>query len=256
MAARAYIGTSGWNYPHWAKGTFYPERLKQSEWLRFYCQYFGTVEINNTFYHLPERSVFEHWHTATPKHFVFTVKVSRFLTHMKKLAAPEQHLARFLLHASALRDKLGVLLFQLPPFWKSNAERLETMLEYLYQQSIIPKVRAALEIRHESWHSEECFQVLRQYNVSLVLADQPGFTDEGPLTADFVFVRRHGPKALYASNYTDSHLRRDARRIHGWLAEGRDVHLYFNNDACGYAIRNALRLRELLQGKKPRHSFR
>ncbi|MBI4461067.1 MAG: DUF72 domain-containing protein, partial [Acidobacteria bacterium] len=241
-----YIGTSGWNYKHWANGTFYPEGLKQADWLRFYCRHFDTVEINNTFYRLPEGKVFQKWREGTPEKFCFAVKVSRYFTHMEKLAQPERHLALFLRNASGLQKKLGVLLFQLPPFWGFNPERLDEALTYLRKQSLFPKARAALEVRHPSWNSEACFQILRKHKVSLVQADQPGFTNEGPVTADFVFARRHGPKDRYASNYTAAHLRKDAAKIRGWLAEGLDVYCYFNNDVHGYAVKNALSLKRLL----------
>lgn len=246
MAARAYVGTSGWNYKHWSDGVFYPPGLKQAEWLGFYCQHFDTVEINNTFYHLPARHVFEDWRAATPDEFAFAVKASRFITHMKKLAAPEEHVALFLENASGLGHKLSVVLFQLPPYWKFNKERLEALFKFLSEQTIVPNLRSALEVRHESWNSEECFRVLREYNVSLALADWPGFAADGPVTADFVFLRRHGPGDVYASNYPDEYLRRDADRIRAWLKEGKDVYIYFNNDAYGYAVKNALRLKEFL----------
>jgi uncharacterized protein YecE (DUF72 family) len=246
MAARAYVGTSGWNYKHWADGVFYPKGLKQSEWLAYFTRYFDTVEINNTFYHLPARKVFEEWYDSTPDDFTFAVKASRFITHMKKLANPEEHAALFLQNASGLREKLGVVLWQLPPYWKFNKERLEDLFEFISGQDIVTGLRSALEVRHESWNSEECFEVLRRYNVSLALADWPGLSLDGPVTADFVFLRRHGPGSLYASDYPDSYLKRDAMRIVEWLAEGKDVYIYFNNDAFGYAVKNALRLKELL----------
>ena len=246
MAGRVYVGTSGWNYKHWAKGVFYPQGLKQSEWLRFYCQQFQSVEVNNTFYHLPARHVFEQWQAATPENFMFAVKASRFITHMKKLLHPEEHVAKFLENASGLRQKLGVVLFQLPPFLKFHTERLEALVDFVQRQRIIPGLRSALEIRHQSWNCEACFRMLRKYGVSLALTDWSGFTTEGPVTAEFIFIRRHGPGDLYASNYPDSHLRRDARRIRAWLSEAKDVYIYFNNDAFGYAVKNARRIQELL----------
>ena len=227
---------------------FYPQGLKPSEWLQFYCQQFESVEINNTFCRLPPRPVFEQWRTATPRDFVFAVKASRFITHMKKLVDPEQYVAQFLEHASGLREKLGVVLFQLPPFLKFHPERLESLLNFLKQQRIIPGLRSALEVRHESWNCEDCFRLLRMYDVSLVFTDWPELNIEGPVSGDFVFVRRHGPASLYASNYPESHLRRDTRHVRTWLSEGKDVYVYFNNDACGYAARNAHRIQEMLAG--------
>jgi uncharacterized protein YecE (DUF72 family) len=245
-AGRFFVGTSGWNYKHWADGVFYPPGLPQPAWLEFYARTFGSVEINNTFYHLPERHVFEDWHDRTPAGFTFAVKASRFITHMKKLAEAERHVALFLERAAAMREKLGVVLFQLPPFWRFNAARLEGLLGFLRRQSIVPGVRAALEVRHPSWQCAECFHILGRHQTALVFADWPGCRVEGPVTADFAFVRRHGPAGLYASGYSPAALRHDAGRIRDWLADGMDVFAYFNNDACGYAVRDAQRLRKYL----------
>jgi uncharacterized protein YecE (DUF72 family) len=250
MAARVFIGTSGWHYRHWSGGVFYPAGLKPSNWLDYYGQHFDSVEINNTFYRLPARCVFEKWHDTTPAHFAFAVKASRFITHMKKLANPEEHVALFLEHASGLGEKLHVLLFQLPPSWKFDPGRLEGLCDFLSRQKIVPGIRSALEVRHASWYGDACLDVLRRYRVSLVLADWPTCIVEGPPTADFVFVRRHGPGHLYASSYSDASLHREAQQIRTWVAEGRSVYVYFNNDADGYAVRNALRLRGIL-GQAP-----
>jgi uncharacterized protein YecE (DUF72 family) len=228
-------------------GALYPEGLKPPQWLGYYARHFDTVEVNNTFYHLPEERVFETWREQTPVGFTFALKASRFITHMKKLAQPEEHVARFLRRASGLRHKLGIVLFQLPPFWKFNPERLERLCAFVRRQKIVPHLRAALEVRHASWLCEECFEMLRRHNVALVLADWPDLDVRGPLTADFVFVRRHGPGSLYASNYPDTTLRRDARSVRAWLAEGRDVHVYFNNDVCAYAVCNAQTLNRFVR---------
>jgi uncharacterized protein YecE (DUF72 family) len=243
---RYFVGTSGWNYKHWSGGVFYPGGMKPSEWLKYYSRYFESVEINNSFYRLPEKHVFEKWHDTSPENFIFAVKASRFITHMKKLADPEDLLPPFLENGSGLKEKLEVILFQLPPFWKFNKDRLAGLFHFVSRQQILPGVRSALEVRHASWCCDACFYILQQYNVSLAITDWPGLPVEGPLTADFVFVRRHGPGSLYASSYPDSHLRRDAQRMHAWLSEGRDVYIYYNNDAYGYAVKNALTLKEFL----------
>jgi uncharacterized protein YecE (DUF72 family) len=244
--SKAFIGTSGWNYKHWMNGVFYPHGLKPDAWLRYYSQFFSTVDVNNTFYGLPNQNVFERWRSTSPPGFVFSLKASRFYTHIKRLADPETSMGKFFENASGLGDKIGVILFQLPPRWEYDPERLKIMLDYLDNQKIIPNLRSALEIRDESWYNPECFELLRQHNVSLVLADQPGFAAEGPLTASFVFVRRHGPGAMYASNYPEESLQADARKIKTWMGEGKDVYIYFNNDLGGYAVRNAMRLKELV----------
>jgi uncharacterized protein YecE (DUF72 family) len=250
MSSRRFIGTSGWNYRYWSGGIFYPAGLKPVDWLGYYCQHFDSVEINSTFYRLPTGRVFEKWHDTTPANFAFAVKASRFITHVKKLAHPEEHVALLLENASGLGSKLHVLLFQLPPSWTFDRERLEGLCAFLSRQRIVPGIRSALELRHASWYGDACLDVLRQYRVSLVLADWPTCIVEGPPTADLVFVRHHGPRNLYASNYPDAFLRREAGRICTWMAEGKSVYVYFNNDAYGYAVRNALRLKEIL-GQRP-----
>ncbi len=251
-ASRACIGTSGWVYPHWADGVFYPPGLAPAAWLEFYARHFDAVEINTSFYRLPDRRVFEEWRDRTPPDFVFAVKASRFITHMKKLRDAERHVARFLAHASALREKLGVVLFQMPPFWRFNAARLDGLLEYLARQTIVPRLRVAVEVRHPSWRCDDCLEILRRHNTALAFTDWPGCATGEPTTADFVFLRRHGPAGPYASGYTPAVLRRDAARIRAWLAEGRDVHAYFNNDSHGYAVRDAQRLaRYLRPGRAP-----
>lgn len=243
---RAFIGTSGWNYRHWADGVFYPPSCKPAEWLEFYASVFEAVEINNTFYHLPPPHVFKDWHDRTPADFTFAVKASRFITHMKKLAEPELHVARFLSHAAELRGKLGVVLFQLPPFWKLNASRLEGLLDFMATQTIVPQPRVALEVRHPSWRCEECFEILRRHHAALAFSDWPGCSTEEPLTGGFGYLRRHGPAIPGSAAYPNAMLRHDAFRVRRWLAEGRDVHAYFNNDAGGHAVRDARRLRERL----------
>ncbi len=246
MAAQAWVGTSGWNYKHWAEGVFYPPGLKPDAWLGFYSRYFGTVEVNFSFYRLPEKSSFERWRATVPEGFCFTVKASRFVTHMKRLLEPERSMEKLLQNAAWLEEKRGPFLFQLPPRFRYERERLIGLLDYVRSQQILPNLRAALEVRDQSWYTPDCFQILRDHNTALVIAEQPGFAADAPLTADFVFVRRHGPGGLFGANYPEDALARDADRIREWLAGGREVFIYFNNDPGGNAVRNALRLKELL----------
>lgn len=246
MVGKAIIGTSGWNYKHWGEGVFYPPRMKQAEWLSYYANFFESVEINNTFYHLPSPEVFARWYKETPAQFVFSVKANRFLTHLKKLANPEKYVDKFLKNISGLQEKVKVVLFQLPPFWKFPKARLEAFLGYLSQKNDNFNLRFALEIRHKSWHCAECWKILEKYNVSLVFADWPALDIDRPATADFIFVRRHGYQSLYATSYPDDYLKNFASKIKKWLSTGRDVYVYFNNDACGYAIQNALSLKTYL----------
>jgi uncharacterized protein YecE (DUF72 family) len=165
---------------------------------------------------------------------------------MKRLADPGEHVALFLERASALGRKLGVVLFQLPPLWKFDPARLEDLGAFLLQQKVVPGIRAAVELRHESWLCDACFQTLRRRGIALVFSDWPTLKVTAPLTADFVFQRRHGPGSLYASSYSVSALRGGAKRLRGWLDSGLDVHAYFNNDHHAYAVRNARTLGRLL----------
>ena len=245
MTPRIHIGTSGWSYKHWSDPVFYPRKLKVRQWLSYYCRHFDSVEINTTFYRLPNRKAFEQWYQETPPHFIFTVKGSQFITHRKKLADPKPHTSRFLSQVAILGEKLGVVLFQLPPYWKFNPVRLGVFLDYLRCQTIIPVLRVALEIRHLSWYCEECFTILRQFGIALVYADWPTLSVESPGTANFIFIRHHGPGDLYASSYSNAELKKDACRIRSWMVEGKDVYVYFNNDANGFAVKNALELKQM-----------
>ncbi|MBI5379172.1 MAG: DUF72 domain-containing protein [Nitrospirae bacterium] len=247
MISRCYIGTSGWIYPHW-QGVFYPPRLRNEEWLAYYAKRFPTVEINYTFYRLPEPKVFRTWARAVPTGFLFAAKVSRFVTHMKKLKDPEVFLARFLRAVKGLGPALGPLLFQLPPFWKADTGRLRDLLAYLKAQRIIRPVQAVFEFRHPSWLTAEVCQILVDHGAALCLSDWPDLCVEGPVTADFVYIRRHGPGALYASRYSRQQLRNDAERIQALLEAGKEVYVYFNNDAQGWAVANARELREMVEG--------
>ena len=145
---KAFVGTSGWSYPHWGKGVFYPVGVKQKEWLSYYSNHFDTVEVNNTFYQLPPKTVFERWERSVPSHFSFVVKVSRYITHIKRLNQPEQPLSKLLENASFLKGKLTLLLFQLPPLLTLNRVRLTHLLDLLENQSVIPDIRTTFEFRN------------------------------------------------------------------------------------------------------------
>jgi uncharacterized protein YecE (DUF72 family) len=242
MAARVFVGTSGYVYPHWRR-RFYPDRVPAREWLPFYARSFESVELNNPFYRLPAAETFAAWRRAAPPGFVFAVKASRYLTHMKKLKDPAAPLALLLGRARRLGPALGPVLFQLPGGFHANVPRLERFLAALARQRRVPGLRAVLEVRHPSWLDAEITGRLEKARVALCLADWRDLPVAGPLTADFVYVRRHGTRR---GPYSDAQLRADARAIRSWVGEGRDVYVYFNNDARGYAVRNARRLREWL----------
>jgi uncharacterized protein YecE (DUF72 family) len=240
MAARALVGTSGYVYADWRR-RFYPARLPAREWLAFYAGRFPTVELNNPFYRLPAAETFAAWRRQVPAGFVFAVKASRFLTHMKKLRDPAAPLALLLERARPLGDTLGPILFQLPAAFRANVDRLDGFLAELERQA--RDQRAVIEVRDPSWLDPEIVRRLEKAGIALCLADWRDVPVTGPLTAGFVYVRRHGTRR---GSYPEAALRADARAIRSWLREGRDVYVYFNNDAGGHAVRNARRLRQLI----------
>jgi uncharacterized protein YecE (DUF72 family) len=245
-AARALIGTSGWSYKHWENGLFYPEQQPAAEHLPFFAQHFATVEINYSYYQLPPRSTFEVWRRRSPPGFVFAVKASRYLTHMRKLSQPEEPLQRLLHNAGGLVEKLGPLLFQFPRRWAVNLERLSSFFEALRRH---PPHRYAFEFRHQSWLCAEVYEILRSHGAALCLPVGWGIPLDVQVTADWTYLRFHGGERGIA--FTDDELRPWAERIRGWLAQGIDSYSYFNNDTLEHnrppAIDNARRLRELVQ---------
>ncbi|KAF0216250.1 MAG: hypothetical protein FD174_3704 [Geobacteraceae bacterium] len=242
LMADMEIGCSGFDYPHW-RGGFYPEGVPRSKWLEYYRTIFSSVELNVTFYRLPKPETFDKWYGETPSGFVFSLKGSRFITHLKRLRDPAEPLDRFFDAALHLGEKLKVVLWQFPPQFAANLERLSTFLELLARYP----VRNTLEFRNASWLAADVVDLCREHNVGLCMADWPEFIDEPPVTADFVYIRRHGHGGDYAGCYSRDELGRDARRIRGYLGEGRDVFIYFNNDAYGFAPQNARELMGMLK---------
>jgi uncharacterized protein YecE (DUF72 family) len=240
MSAPVHIGTSGWHYKHWC-GPFYPERHPASKMLSFYYNQFDTVEINNSFYKLPAPGTFAGWRDSTPKNFCFAVKASRFLTHNKKLKDPENALQNFLPRAEELGPKLGPILFQLPPRWRVNVERLEEFLSVLP-----PKHRYAFEFREPSWLTERVYQVLRRFNAALCVYELAGFQSPIEITADWTYIRLHGPGGKYQGSYSHEQLQTWAERIQRWRKVLRSIYVYFDNDQAAYAVHNALQLKRLI----------
>lgn len=238
--AKLFIGTSGWSYPHW-DGIFYPENLSSGAKLKYFSQHFRTVEVNYSFYHLPRPSTYQKWYQETPVDFIFALKVSRFITHIKKLKEVKEAWKTFLGNALGLKGKLGPILFQFPPNWKKDTLRLKGFLGELQESD--QKQRFVFEFRHPSWFSEETYQLFKKYkNVSLCLADSPRWPFVEVITGDFVYIRMHGGKILYTSNYSIKELKNWAEKIKKYLKQGLDTYVYFNNDAYGYALGNAKRL--------------
>lgn len=238
--AAVHIGTSGWHYKHWL-GPFYPRALPPSQMLPFYLSHFDTVEINNSFYRLPSETALENWRETTPQDFCFAMKGSRFLTHMKKLKDPQPGLDKFMPRAEILREKLGPILFQLPPNWNVNLERLETFLNAL------PSGHSySFELRNPTWHVAKVYKLLRKFNAAFCSFDLAGFQSPCEVTADFTYVRLHGPGAAYQGKYSDAALAEWAGRIQVWRASLKAIYIYFDNDQAAYAVENAMRLKALV----------
>lgn len=235
-----HIGCSGWHYDHW-RSLYYPEGLPKSQWLQFYVKQFNTVELNNSFYHLPSEKAFATWRESAPEDFIFAVKVSRFITHIKRLKNLGSAVENFLSRACLLQDKLGPLLYQLPPNMKRNDEVLGSFLSSLPQ-----KYRHVFEFRHESWLDDSIFHILQQYNAGLCVFDMPGFTCPLVATSDFAYIRFHGSASLYSSCYSDEELSHWAQKIARLGEKVKAVYIYFNNDAEAFAVKNALTLTKLI----------
>lgn len=290
--SKIYMGISGWTYPPW-RGKFYPEKWAQKRELEFASRQVNSIEINGTFYSLQRASSFEKWREATPADFVFSVKGSRYITHIRRLREAESALANFFASGVLqLKEKLGPFLWQLPPSLKYDPAVLEAFLKLLprttsgattlarkhdqYMKSracleaVPPRaLRHALEVRHHSFKTREFVELLRKNNVALVVADTAGkwpFMED--VTADFVYVRLHGDEKLYVSGYTDAALKEWERKIRSWAKGstprgseltapgtaarrgGRDVHVYFDNDAKVHAPFDAMKLSEWLGLKR------
>ena len=240
--AELNIGCSGFSYHHW-RGQFYPEDLPQREWFSHYCSIFSTVELNVTFYRLPKAESFTRWYEESGPDFSFVLKGSRYITHLKRLLDIEEPLDRFFAPAQRLKEKLRVVLWQFPPDFKCAPDRLESFLALLENYG----VRSTLEFRDQSWLCDEVVALCKARNASLCMADRPNFIDAPPLTADFVYLRRHGAEGNYIGEYSGAQLEHDAGRIKTYLSKKRDVFIYFNNDAGGAAPRNALELAAILK---------
>jgi uncharacterized protein YecE (DUF72 family) len=241
-AHRIRVGCSGWNYDHWRNGVFYPPRCPSRHWLRWYAKFFDTVEINMTFYRLPKAASVARWVEETPAGFTFAVKVSRYVTHIKRLLDVPEHLPLLYERIEPLlrSPKMGPLLWQLPPTFKLDLGRLARALEHVHDGQ-----RHAFEFRHPSWFVEETYTLLREHNVALVIGDRPQVNDfqAHELTADFTFVRFHGGTRGANGNYSHAELDEWVARLTRW-SQDVEVFAYFNNDWEGYAIENALYLKE------------
>lgn len=235
---KAHIGTSGWTYDHW-RGSFYPPDLPRARWLAYYSEHFGTVELNATFYRSMRESAFENWRRKTPTGFIWSVKANRFITHIRRLKDVRPSLEKFFTSIAPLQEKLGVVLFQLPPGLGFQKADFESFCELLPAG-----LKLAIEARNGQWCTEEALSCLQRHGIAWCISDTAGrYPCLEAVTADFVYIRLHGSRALYASDYTEEELTAWAEKIQTW---NRETFVYFDNDFMAYAPRNALRLKALL----------
>jgi uncharacterized protein YecE (DUF72 family) len=242
------IGTSGWHYDHW-KDVFYPNDLSKANWLSYYSKHLNTVEINNSFYQLPSTDTLQQWKQTVPDSFVFSMKASRYITHMKKLKDPESSLKKFIKAADPLDNRLKVLLFQLPPKWRRNVDRLNAFLDALPDS-----YQSVFEFRDPSWWHEDVYDLLNTHGAGFVIFDLKGQTSPHTVTSDLVYIRLHGPSDQpYTGSYTPQALTAWRDRMLQWQSEGRSVYCIFDNDDRGYAVKNALELVHLVETAGPGH---
>lgn len=240
---RIFIGTSGWHYQHW-KGPFYPDDLPDQELLGYYTHFFRCVEINNSFYRLPSPETLKQWRSTVPADFTFSVKASRFITHMKKLKDPEEPLDRFFSRITVLQPHLGPVLFQLPPSWHLNLDRLKSFLDHLS-----PEFRYTFEFRDPSWFDERTLELLSERNAAFCIYQLGDRESPRHVTADFVYIRLHGPSGSYQGNYSSQTLSGWAGAMTSWVSQNRSVYCFFDNDQEGYAALNARKLRDMLSSQ-------
>ncbi|MDH7513056.1 MAG: DUF72 domain-containing protein [Clostridiales bacterium] len=233
-----HLGTSGWSYPGW-KGRFYPADLPPKDWLSFYAEHFSTVEINMTFYRFPKPETLRGWLERTPSRFTFTLKANRQITHRKRLQNVRSDVRYFYLLAHSLGDRLGCILFQLPPSIRLDLALLKDFLDTLE-----PEFRNVIEFRHESWYDEKVYEILRAAGVTFCTVSSAQVPRTAVLTSPVAYFRFHGLTGGYRYNYTDEELKEWAETIRAVSAT--ESYVYFNNDYQAFAVRNCLKLGELL----------
>ena len=234
------IGTSGWNYKHW-QVVFYPLDIDEGQWLPYYAQVFESVEINTTFYHLPQEVTFANWKHAVAADFIFAVKASRYITHMKNLKDGDKTVPKFMYAASRLEEKLGPILFQFPPRWQKNTARLKDFISGLDK-----KFNYAFEFRHKSWYAEDVYKILRKNCCAIVLHDHAEASSPIISTIGWTYIRLHGPQGCYQGKYSNEMLQAWKQKIET-LGRLERAYIYFNNDFQANAIDNAQALRAMLR---------
>lgn len=243
------IGCSGFLYDSW-KDTFYPEGLTQKRWLSYYVKKLDSVELSITFYRLLKKEAFERWYSEAPPGFAFCLKGSRFVTHIKKLKDVTLPLETFFNVTLPLHEKFEVVIWQFPLNLKVNIKNLEGFIEVISKYP----VRHVFEFKQASWLNKKVIKLLSESNIAMCMADSPEFLNDLPVTADFVYIQRHGPDGNYALSYSPEQLKDDANKIKEYLKKGKDVYIFFNNDANAYAPQNAMELKKIIDKTLP-HSL-
>lgn len=243
------IGTSGYNYKHWANGVFYPHKLSQNKWLEFYSRHFKAVELNVTFYRLPSKDAFRSWHKRTSKDFIFVIKGNRYITHIKRLNDSYDSLKIFSKTIDPLIEKIRCVLWQLPPNFQKDSKRLIEFSKNLNKLKLTKLCRHCFEFRHSTWFGKDIYKILGDFNFSLCIADSGRWPQEEVITANFVYLRFHGGRQLYSSEYSESELKNWVKKAKIWLKQTKMLYAFFNNDAYGFAVKNALTFRKMLTNK-------
>ncbi len=234
------IGTSGWYYDHW-KQRFYPADLPKSKWFEYYSQHFDTVEINNTFYHLPKEQTLLRWHDVAPKDYLYAVKANRYITHIKKLKDVAEPLELFFERVNLLKTRLGPILYQLPPSLHKNLGLLESFTKLLPR-----RITAVFEFRHESWYSDDTYNLLNKFGAGFCIHDLSGKESPRIVTGGVVYLRFHGTTGRYSGSYPKSQLQNWANWLKDQAKNVSAIYVYFNNDEHAHAIQNAKQLKEYI----------
>jgi uncharacterized protein YecE (DUF72 family) len=240
---KLHIGTSGWSYKDWV-GIIYPEKTKSTDFLKHYSQHFPCTEINNSFYHIPQRRFVEKWMNETPEHFLFCPKIYRGITHFRKLKNGEELLMGYWSRWEGFERRLGPFLIQLPPSLAFNADVVEEFYQLLKSG---PELKYALEARHVSWFTDESLLLMHKYNIAFAIGDAgKRFPYYETVTSDTVFLRMHGREILYATLYTEEEMWEISRKVADWLKENLEVWVFFNNTMFGFALENARQMKEMV----------
>lgn len=238
---KIHIGTSGWYYEYW-KGPYYSRKIAPKDFLKEYGADFPTVEVNNTFYRLPTTKTLRHWKKSVPQSFIFSLKASRYITHVKKLNVSKKSIENFFHHVHLIKMQLGVILFLIPELMPKNEQRLESFIKLLPKE-----YRYAFEFRDSSWFTPSVYRLLKKYQVAFCIYDLDGKISPKKITTDFVYVRLHGPKKAYCGSYSKKALQQWARTFWRWAQSGKEIFCYFNNDASACAPLNALSMKKMIK---------